>query len=384
MNDDVNLEEWYNNNTSKYQSLLTKAESIVKELLEGKNVNYFDIKNRVKEFPSWKDKFHEKKYKRPEEVSDLAGLRIIGPTLGDVKKIETVVENNFMIHSPGKEDKQKELGRDKIGYISTHYIASLSDNHLKLRENVRFMGLKFEIQVRTILQHSWADFEHDKIYKSRNALPDDLQRELYLASAQLETADRMIQHVTDYIEHQQRDVSKQVGEGNLGIKIDPITLEAYMNQRFPKENMGKRIPPMYGDENEIVRELILGGVKSLKDLDNLLARKEGRYKQLSKETSIPFGRIAIADIYNSRDRRILRPKFLRAIYEICNGNIGVKVKGIDALKRTGLGGYLEGIIPYVVSDLEADGLVVRDEKPEEIRLTRKGRREIESNPELWR
>jgi gamma-glutamylcyclotransferase (GGCT)/AIG2-like uncharacterized protein YtfP len=189
--------------------------------------------------------------------------------------------------------------------------------------------------------------------------------------------------VADYIEKHSMDVSRQVRGGNLDIKIDPITMEAYMNERFPENEMSKRIPPMYGDENEVVRELISGGVQSLKDLDNLLAKKKDRYNQLSKETRLPFDRIAIADVYNSRDRRILRPKFLRAVYEISHGNNDVKVKGVDALKRTGLGGYLEGIIPYVVSDLEADGLVERGDKVEEIRLTKKGRREIETNPENW-
>jgi hypothetical protein len=64
------------------------------------------------------------------------------------------------------------------------------DDHVKLTENRKFADLKFEILIRTILQHVWADFEHDKIYKSKNELPEDYQRELYLVSVQLETADR--------------------------------------------------------------------------------------------------------------------------------------------------------------------------------------------------
>lgn len=375
----INLEEWYDSKKSLYQALLTKAESIVKELLDGENVNYLIIEGRVKKFPSWRDKFLQGNYDSPEKVLDLAGLRIIGRTLGDVRRIDPVLVNNFKILPPGKDDKQKELGRDKIGYLSIHYNASLSDDHIKLTENRKFNGLIIEIQIRTILQHVWADFEHDKIYKSKNELPEDYQRGLYLVAAQLETADRQIQHVADYIEEHTRAVSKEVKEGNLDIKIDPITMEAYMSQKFPNEDIGKRIPLMYGNENEIVRALISGGVKSLKDLDDLLAKREERYKKLSKETHDTFNRIAIADVYNSRDSSILRPKFLRAVYEISNGNTDVNVRGIDALKRTGLGGYLEGIVPYVVADLEADGLIERDEKAEEIRLTREGRTVVESN-----
>jgi ppGpp synthetase/RelA/SpoT-type nucleotidyltranferase len=90
MRDDIKLEEWYNKNKSLYQSLLTEAESIVKELLDGENVNYFRIENRVKEFQSCRDKLLQQKYVSPEEVLDLAGLRIIGRTLGDIRRIETV------------------------------------------------------------------------------------------------------------------------------------------------------------------------------------------------------------------------------------------------------------------------------------------------------
>ena len=114
---------------------------------------------------------------------DLAGLRIIGRTLGDIRRIEPVVVNNFKILPPGKNDKQKELGRDKVGYISTHYNACLSDGHVKLTENRKFAGLIFEIQIRTMPQHVWTDFEHDKIYKSKNELPENYQRELYSAAA---------------------------------------------------------------------------------------------------------------------------------------------------------------------------------------------------------
>lgn len=144
MGADINLERWYNKNRSLYQSLLTKAESIVKELLDGENVSYFKIDNRLKEFPNWKDKFLQEKYDSPEKVLDLAGLRIVGLTLGNVRRIENVLVKNFKIHSPGKDDKQKELGRDKIGYISIHYTVSLSDDHIKLwgREFIRCLATR--------------------------------------------------------------------------------------------------------------------------------------------------------------------------------------------------------------------------------------------------
>jgi hypothetical protein len=45
-----------------------------------------------------------------------------------------------------------------------------------------------------------------------------------------------------------------------------------------------------------------------------------------------------------------------------------------------LGGYLEGIVPYVVADLQQDGLIEYCENISEIRLTQKGRDEAKILP----
>jgi hypothetical protein len=91
---------------------------------------------------------------------------------------------------------------------------------------------------------------------------------------------------------------------------------------------------------------------------------------------IPIPRIAIADVYNSRDKEILRPKFLKAIFEISYGDMKKCVVRVEALQLTGLGGYLKGIISYVVADLEQDGLVEYCENKVEIRITQRGIDEV--------
>ena len=45
-----------------------------------------------------------------------------------------------------------------------------------LPEMKLFSGIPFEIQVRTILQHAWAEFAHDRNYKFRGVLPDVIAR----------------------------------------------------------------------------------------------------------------------------------------------------------------------------------------------------------------
>ena len=64
----------------------------------------------------------------------------------------------------------------RIGYASVHYIASLKGSRTSSPEYSRFQNIKFEVQIRSILQHTWAEIEHDLQYKSQESLPRELRR----------------------------------------------------------------------------------------------------------------------------------------------------------------------------------------------------------------
>ena len=56
-------------------------------------------------------------------------------------------------------------------------------------------GLKAEVQVRTLLEHAWAGFGHDRVYKSTFAIPQKWQRELAGVAAMLEQADEAFSRI---------------------------------------------------------------------------------------------------------------------------------------------------------------------------------------------
>jgi hypothetical protein len=55
-------------------------------------------------------------------------------------------------------------------------------------ENREFEGLKIEIQIRSLLQHTWAEIEH-AYYKAERSLPASIRRRVSLLAGQLELAD---------------------------------------------------------------------------------------------------------------------------------------------------------------------------------------------------
>jgi ppGpp synthetase/RelA/SpoT-type nucleotidyltranferase len=93
-----------------------------------------------------------------------------------------------------KSDKAQALLEDeKFGYASIHYLVRLKVNRTDLSEYSRFKGLVAEIQVRTILQHAWAEIEHDIQYKS--AIPSSIRRRFMSLAGMLEIGDREFQAI---------------------------------------------------------------------------------------------------------------------------------------------------------------------------------------------
>jgi ppGpp synthetase/RelA/SpoT-type nucleotidyltranferase len=135
-----------------------------------------------------------------KEIFDLVGSRVIGYSNYDVENIFELIKNNFLVHKI--EDKQLRLGKAGIGYQSIHIIASLKDGFSVLAEQEkfeRFKDIRFEIQVRTLLQEAWAAINHKKSYKFNGFLPDKIERKLYLFSAVTELLDDELEGITQEI-----------------------------------------------------------------------------------------------------------------------------------------------------------------------------------------
>ena len=106
----------------------------------------------------------------------LYGARLITYFADEVEHLASLVETEFEIDRVNSVDKRQTQEPDRFGYLSVHYIAELKDTRTSLPEYRRFKGVKFEVQVRSILQHTWAEIEHDLQYKNVEAIPRELRR----------------------------------------------------------------------------------------------------------------------------------------------------------------------------------------------------------------
>lgn len=261
-------EEWYDDHIKIYKRLTKKVETIVREILEDKKIPIHNVETRIKLKSSFLEKIARKNYSNLEEdMTDISGIRIIGYVDSDINKISKVIEDNFKIDKENSLDKSKLLGEDKVGYKSIHYIAELKEDRTCLIENKKFHNKKFEIQIRTILQHAWAEIEHDKNYKFSGELPKEIKRRFKMLAGLLEIADNEFERLAFEIDEYAKDIKEKTRNNELNIEINTATLKEFMNKEF-------RIYSNKNDntinDNEIITVIRNFGIKNIYDLSKII------------------------------------------------------------------------------------------------------------------
>lgn len=85
--------------------------------------------------------------------------------------------------------KTEVLGNDKVGYRAKHYVIYFGPDRMSMYEYHRYKGLKCEIQLTTLIAHTWSEITHEKGTNLEGKLPNDLDRRKNLLAGMLELAD---------------------------------------------------------------------------------------------------------------------------------------------------------------------------------------------------
>lgn len=237
MTDNRNLEkeclDWYNQNNKLYTACGNSIHKLLTVLLEQAGIPVHSIQYRVKEKDSFLTKCKESRYTSPlDEITDVCGLRIITYTNKDVDDICKLIEDQFAIDPKHSINKADQLKDNEVGYLSVHYIAKLDSRRTKLEEYKPYSNIRFEIQIRTLLQHAWAEIEHDRNYKFSGELPKDIKRRFHLVAGTLELMDREFDSLAREIEQYATEVQNEAKAGNLEFDIDSTSLIEYLKVKL--------------------------------------------------------------------------------------------------------------------------------------------------------
>ena len=141
-------------------------------LLQNAGLKIHHVASRVKRPGSLEGKLRRKpgRYHRLDDVTDLIGVRVITYFESDVGVVGRLLEENLTVDWLNSVDKGMMQDPDRFGYRGVHYVV-----HLPASPDSPSTPW-FEVQIRSILQHAWAEMEHDLGYKSRDAVPREVRR----------------------------------------------------------------------------------------------------------------------------------------------------------------------------------------------------------------
>lgn len=172
-----------------------------------------------------------------------------------------------------------------------------------------YKTLKCEIQVRSILQHAWAEIEHDLGYKGKTAIPDQYKRNFNRLAALLETADLEFDRLKRELIHYEGEVGILIKKSPQDVTINQASLSNFNLENSILQEARKLMASITGwtyeeylnDLHGILERFVFFEIKTIKDLeDSLKQNKEVFFKYLEefvKDIKYPKITIVIALYY---------------------------------------------------------------------------------------
>lgn len=173
----------------------TVSDKVLETIGEKRFSTFFKIPPapRVKSIDSAVTKLAKKRYKDPvNEMTDLVGTRFVVLLKSDISIVEDAIARHTGWTLSQERDPTFEVSQDPnvFDYQSAHYLVrSLED---RMIDGVVIPAeTTCEIQIRTLLQHAYAELVHDNVYKPEGQVPVEAKRLIARCMALMETTDEM-------------------------------------------------------------------------------------------------------------------------------------------------------------------------------------------------
>lgn len=150
---------------------------------------------RVKDLDSILNKAFVIKNRKYDEITDKVGIRFVVLLTDHISIIKQAIDDEVDLWD-ASEDRELEDWRrtntpDSFGYQSVHYVLyakkNISHGDITIKK-----GAPCEVQIRTLLQHAYAEMAHDQTYKTERAIPREVYRHLAKSMALMETTDEIL------------------------------------------------------------------------------------------------------------------------------------------------------------------------------------------------
>jgi putative GTP pyrophosphokinase len=293
---------WYSARFDQYTSFTRLLHATIENLMRASAIDFLSVSSRTKSIVSFVEKVNRKGYESEREITDLSGVRVISFIESDAKLAADLLRASFTVYPEKSLDKSEELGDSQVGYRSIHLICELRGDRASLPEYKPFQGLLFEIQVRTVLQHAWAEIDHDRGYKFSGVLPSKLRRRLNLLAGQLEMADAEFSRLASDVESHAEEAERKRKAGDLDIELSSSSLGNFLESEVEKDLHGSVKKSEATKFAAVIDELDGFGVKTIEGVRGLLsARFLDDFKKVKGQTT-QVGLLRKAMMYADIDR----------------------------------------------------------------------------------
>ena len=141
-------------------------------------------------------------------LSDLIGLRVVCLYEDELGKVAATVRDHFQVIDMTDKVSAVEATEASFGYKGLHLdLRPLPNPGAHLGSGP---AEAFELQIRTVIQDSWAILDHKIKYKK--AIPSPLKRRINVLAALFELADREFRQIRDETELELRAAPDQIEE----------------------------------------------------------------------------------------------------------------------------------------------------------------------------
>jgi predicted RNase H-like nuclease/ppGpp synthetase/RelA/SpoT-type nucleotidyltranferase len=260
---------------------------LVTSLLDDAGINYLNITARTKSVESFAAKAAQvvddrRVFTDPlVEITDQIGLRVITYLREDVDAVATLLSDEMQLLDD--RDMGLETAREgRWGYASRHLLVGVEGEQQPA-----------SIQVRTVLQHAWAEFEHDIRYKG--SIPaehaPDLDRRFTLAAGLLELADREFTAIRERLRVTMSDEPDDTDvEPSTDPRVATPVLATYLGNRYADAGWSRT------DHYDWISGLLLElGITSLDELTAVLNRVDEQAINTAMGYRYPAGAVRRLD-----------------------------------------------------------------------------------------
>jgi len=276
----------------EHEDAATTFRHALHELMRDAGINFDRVDARVKSWTSLKEKARKTRddgemvYPDPwHDIKDIIGARITVLHSTEIPAVQRLLADQFeVLRSVDKAEETRVAGG--FGYGSHHMIVRVQEQSEGLEE---YVGQVFEVQIRTVLQHAWAEFEHDIRYKrATKDLDPQVDRAFTLAAGLIELADQQFDQIAALANPE--DPADKINT-EVDAEISPETLPGILTVL-----LGNQFPLSRAGDYRFCTELLRAhGMEHVSDVAELTNPAD--IEAISNSLSYPFvpGQVRIVD-----------------------------------------------------------------------------------------